>query len=223
MCASCRPITLTRICHPRHSHNPAATCIGYACTARTSGLSSQKGRHSPVLNIDWQQLFTSDTPLLEIVIRGTVMYLGLFVILRIIMKREAGTIGISDLLVVVLLADAAQNGMAGDYHSITDGLLLVLTIVAWSYVLDWVSYRFPRFRHLIQPAAIPLIKDGQLLRRNMRKELISEEELRGLVRQHGLEDFSNIRRAYLEEDGRLSVIQKEKPQQDQGNEKRTGV
>lgn len=174
-----------------------------------------------LFGVDWQQVFVSDTPLLEIFVRGTLMYLGLFIILRVIMKREAGTIGISDLLVVALLADAAQNGMADDYHSVTDGLLLVLTIVGWSYVLDWIGYRFPRFRHLIHPSALPLVKDGQLMRRNMRKELISEEELRGLVRQHGLEDFSNIHRAYLEEDGRLSVIQKGKPQQDEGNQKRT--
>jgi uncharacterized membrane protein YcaP (DUF421 family) len=52
--------------------------------------------------------------------------------------------GITDLLVIVLIADAAQNGMAGEYRSLTDGLLLVATIVAWSYALNWLAFRFRR-------------------------------------------------------------------------------
>ncbi|HEX2981271.1 MAG TPA: hypothetical protein VHO48_13460, partial [Anaerolineaceae bacterium] len=106
----------------------------------------------PFGNIDWVKIFTPDTPILEIFVRGSVMYLALFVLLRVILKREAGTVGISDLLVVVLLADAAQNGMAGDYQSISDGILLVATIILWSYFLDWLGYRFPRIERLIHPS-----------------------------------------------------------------------
>jgi uncharacterized membrane protein YcaP (DUF421 family) len=140
------------------------------------------------------------------------MYLGLFLILRFILKRESGAVGMTDLLVIVLLADAAQNGMADNYHSVTDGLLLVLTIVSWSYALNWIGYRFPRISHIIHPEALPLIKDGQLLRHNMRKELITEDELRGMIREQGIEDFTVVRRAYLEGDGQLSVIKKDKQQ-----------
>jgi uncharacterized membrane protein YcaP (DUF421 family) len=66
----------------------------------------------------------------EIILRGTIVYLFLFVLLRIL-RRGAGAIGISDLLVVVLIADAAQNAMASEYKSITEGLILVTTIVFW--------------------------------------------------------------------------------------------
>src|SRR5436190_402906 len=76
-----------------------------------------------ILNVNWERMFGLDTPLLEIFLRGTIMYLGLFLMLRVIRRREAAELGVTDLLVVVLLADAAQNAMAGEYTSITDGIL----------------------------------------------------------------------------------------------------
>ena len=85
---------------------------------------------------DWEQIFLPATPFLGIFIRGSVTYLGLFFLLRLILKRESSGLGTSDLLMVVLLADAAQNGMVGAYKSITDGILLVITIISWSYILD---------------------------------------------------------------------------------------
>ena len=72
----------------------------------------------------------------EIILRGTLVYLFLFCFLRFL-RRETGVIGISDLLVVVLIADAAQNTMSSDYKSVTDGAILVATIIGWDYVLDW--------------------------------------------------------------------------------------
>src|SRR5688572_3427801 len=98
--------------------------------------------------VDWGRLLIPDTPLIEIVLRGTLMYLGLFVLMRVVLKRETGGLGMSDLLVTVLLSDAAQNGMADDYSSVPDGLLLVATIMAWSHALDWLGQRFPRFQRL---------------------------------------------------------------------------
>ncbi|MES4786098.1 MAG: DUF421 domain-containing protein, partial [Nitrospiraceae bacterium] len=97
--------------------------------------------------IDWSRIFIPDTPLFEIILRGTLVYLSIFFLLRVLLKRQAGTVGIADLLVVVLIADAAQNAMANDYHSVTDGLLLVATIVFWSYALDWIGFRFPAIQH----------------------------------------------------------------------------
>lgn len=92
--------------------------------------------------IDWNALFALSTPPVEIVLRGTLTYLMLFFLLRIVLKRQSGTVGITDLLVVVLIADAAQNAMAADYTSITDGFLLVATIIFWSYAIDWLGYHY---------------------------------------------------------------------------------
>jgi len=158
-----------------------------------------------LLHIDWESVFVPSTSVAEIVARGTLVYLLLFFILRFL-RREAGALGISDLLVVVLIADAAQNGMAGEYKSVTEGAVLVGTIAAWDYFLDWLGYRFPAFGRLLRPAPLPLVKDGHVLRRNLRKELISMDELMSQLREQGVESLSEVRRCYLEGDGHISVI-----------------
>ncbi|MFS8478882.1 MAG: DUF421 domain-containing protein [Micromonosporaceae bacterium] len=159
--------------------------------------------------VDWESLFVPATPLLEIVIRGTVMYLVLYTLLRVVVKRETGTTSVADLLVIVLLADAAQNGMAGDYTSITEGVLLVAVIIGWSFALDAIAYRWPKAARLIRPRPLLLVRDGQILHRNMRRELISEEELYGRLRQHGIDDLSKVREVRIEPDGKLSVLSRE--------------
>jgi uncharacterized membrane protein YcaP (DUF421 family) len=159
-------------------------------------------------------MFMPQTPLLEIFVRGSVMYLAIFTLLRVILKRQSGALGTSDLLLIVLIADAAQNGMADDYKSITDGLLLVATLIFWNFFLDWLSYRVPAFHRLIQPAPIAIVRDGKILIRNLRKELLTEEELREQLREHGIDHVSAVKLAMLESDGRLSVIEKKQKAND---------
>ncbi len=161
--------------------------------------------------VDVRALFVPEAPLLEIVIRGTVIYLGLFALLRGVLKREAGTVGITDLLVVVLLADAAQNSLAPESKSLLDGLVLVATIVFWAYALNWLGHRFPWFQRILHPPPLPLVKDGQMLRRNMRRELITEDELLGQIRLQGSDGLDGVASAFVEGDGRISVILKEGP------------
>lgn len=119
----------------------------------------------------------------------------------------------TDLLVLVLLADAAQNAMAGDYKTITDGLLLVSTIVFWSHFLDWLGYKFPFLGRVIKPPKLLLVKNGRMLKRNMEKELITEEELLSELRKQGLTDIDNIVEAYMEPDGTVSILEKKKQNQ----------
>lgn len=160
--------------------------------------------------IDWGRAFIPHTPLLEIFLRGSAVYLGLFLLLRLVLKRQSGAVGVTDLLVVVLIADAAQNAMADDYTSVPDGLLLVAVIIFWSHALDWLGYRFPRLNRLIHPPPLPLIQDGVMLRRNMRRELITEEELRTQLREQGVLEAKDVRVAFMEGDGRISVVPFEK-------------
>lgn len=159
--------------------------------------------------VDFRELFVPTMPLLEIFLRGTIMYLGLFLLLRIILKRETGSLNISDLLMVVLLSEAASNGIGGNYKSVTDGLLLVLVIIFWNLVLDWAGYRFPHLTRLLNPPPLKLVENGQMLLRNMRKEFITEEELKSALRENGLEEITEVHVAYMESDGRISVIPKE--------------
>jgi uncharacterized membrane protein YcaP (DUF421 family) len=158
------------------------------------------------MQINWSGMFSLDVHPLEIFLRGTLMFLGLFVLMRVILKRQTGAVSTSDLLLITLLADASQNGMAGEYKSLSDGMLLVGTIIGWSYTLDWLAFRFPALERLIEPSPVELIRDGKLLRRNMRKEMVTEAELLGHLRQEGIEDPSKVKTSRIESDGHISVV-----------------
>lgn len=170
--------------------------------------------------VDWSGLFVPTTPLLETFVRGTLVYLSLFILLRIITKRESSSVGVTDLLVLVLLADAAQNAIAGDYSSITDGILLVAIIIFWSYSLDWLGYRYSFFGRLIKPSKLLLVKNGRMLKRNMEKELITDEELMSEVRKQGLKNIEEIEEAYMEPNGAISIIGKNQQKNPNKDEKK---
>ncbi|HLS85466.1 MAG TPA: YetF domain-containing protein [Burkholderiales bacterium] len=158
--------------------------------------------------MDWHQLFGFTLSPWEIMLRGTVMYLGLFVLFRVIIRRRVGAVGMADILILVIVADAAQNGMAGEYKSITEGLLLVLTILGWNVLIDWLTYRFPALQGVLEPPPLLLIDRGRILRRNLRHELIAESELYAKLREQGVSDPSEVERAYIEADGQVTVIKK---------------
>ena len=119
---------------------------------------------------------------------------------------------VGDLLVVVLIADATQNGMAGDSKSLPEAILLCGTIVAWSYLLDQLAFRFPAIRPWLAPPALCLIRDGNFLFANMRKESITKEELLSQLRLQGIEDIRKVKAARLEPEGKISIIPHESNQ-----------
>lgn len=162
------------------------------------------------MDLDLGAILLPDTPLLEIFIRGTLTYLVLFTILRITLNRSSSGIGLSDLLVIVLIADAAQNAMAADYASWTDGMLLVATIVGWAYGLDWLAYRFPKsLGRFVHPAPRVLVRDGTKLQPNIDRELISDEELMTQLRLHGVDTLADVKLVAVEGNGEVSVIRKD--------------
>ena len=158
------------------------------------------------MQLDWNGIFLPSLGIAEIIVRGTLMYLGLFIILRFMARRQAGHFGPADLLVIVLIADAAQNGLGKEYQSVTEGLTLVITIVAWEYFIDWLSYRFPALRPVLTPPSVTLVRDGRIVEETMRKEMLSMDELLSQLRQHQVENVREVKLAKLEGDGRLSVL-----------------
>ena len=151
------------------------------------------------------QLFQLSLHPAELFIRGTVIYLGLVLTFRFVLRRDVGSLGVPDFLFIVLIADASQNAMAGEYKSITDGLVLVGTLVFWNIALDWLAYRSPMFQRFIEPPPLPLIKNGRWIRRNLKSQWITTDEVRSKLREHGIEDIGQVRLASLEPDGELAV------------------
>jgi uncharacterized membrane protein YcaP (DUF421 family) len=158
------------------------------------------------MSVDWQALFAFSVSPLELVVRGTAIYWFLFILFRIVLRRDVGAIAVADVLLLVLVADAAQNAMAGEYRSISDGFVLVATIVSWNVLIDWLAFRFPRVRRLVEPPELLLVRDGRILHRNLRREFMTVADLRAKLREHGVDDVREVRAAYMEGDGEVSVI-----------------
>jgi uncharacterized membrane protein YcaP (DUF421 family) len=160
------------------------------------------------LPAQWQEWFAPTVPL-EMLARGTVMYWFLFALFRIAIRRRVGAVAMGDLLVLVIVADAAQNAMAGEYTSVADGMILVATLIAWTVFTDWLTFRSATMERLLQPPPLLLVRDGKVLYRNLRHEFITETELKSKLREHGVDDLAVVKRAYIETDGGVSVVKNE--------------
>lgn len=155
-------------------------------------------------------LFTLSMSPLELFLRGTIMYVGLILVMRFVLRRDVGSLTMPDLLFIVLIADASQNAMAGEYKSVADGAVLVGTLVGWNAALDWLAFRVPAFRRLVEPPALPLVVAGKWQRQNMKKQWITTEEVESRLREAGIADVAEVELAVLESSGELGVIRRDR-------------
>ena len=158
------------------------------------------------MNLDWGEIFGLSVSPWEMVVRGSASYLFLFVIFRVVIRRRIGAVGIGDILLLVISADAAQHGMAGESRSVTDGAILVGTLIGWNMVIDWLNYRVSGLRKWLEPPPLLLDHRGRIQRRNLRHEYVTEDELRSKLREKGVDDLGEVEQAYMEADGSVSVI-----------------
>lgn len=173
-----------------------------------------------ILGFDIVKALTPDVSILETIVRGVAMYLLILVLLRYLQRGKTAP-STPDLLVLVLIADAAQNGMGANYNSVTNGAVLVATIISTSFTLDWLAYRSEAVRKFVHPDPRPLIIDGKLKQRQLAHEMITRSELDTQLRLQGVEDPSEVKAAYLEGTGELSVIKIEK-ENEAGRKRRPG-
>ncbi len=158
--------------------------------------------------MDLAAVFEMTVPTLEVILRGSLIYLGIVVLIRVAGQRETGSLSIPDLIVVVLISEAVSEGFSDGDSSLTTGFILVLTILGWSIILDALAYRFPWFRKVLKPAKRPLIENGELNRRLMRRELLAQSEIEAQLRLQGIESIADVERAYLEPSGQISAFSK---------------
>ena len=143
---------------------------------------------------------------LELVLRGTLMYWFLLLVFRFLLRRDTGSIGVPDILFIVIVADASQNAMAGTYDTVGEGCILVGTLVAWNYLLDWGSYRWKALQWLTQAPPVLLVDRGRVLGRNLRRELMTRDDLMAQLRRNGIASLEQVRRATMESDGKVSFL-----------------
>lgn len=150
-------------------------------------------------------MFVPTESVLEVIFRGTIMYLGMFTLLRIF-RRQSGQISMADLLVIVVIADAAQNGMAGDSRSVVEALLLIGTIIFWDWVIDWLGFKSVMMKRILEPEPLVLIKNGRFIKKNLDSEMLTEDEVMTQLRLQGVDDVKQVKKSCLESNGEFSVI-----------------
>lgn len=162
-----------------------------------------------VTNIDLAAIFVPSTSLAEAVLRGTICYLFLFCTIRFLLKRQTGAVNIADLLMIVLLASAVQNALIGEQKSLPEGAVVILTIVFWNQAINWLGFHYPAIGRFSRPRAVQVIADGKIDMHQLRRELITAEELTAQLRLHGVTRVEEVSQAWVEGDGKFSVIPRE--------------
>jgi uncharacterized membrane protein YcaP (DUF421 family) len=154
-------------------------------------------------------VFALELSPLELVLRGSAVYWFLFLLFRFVLRRDAGSLGIADILLLVLIADASANAMSGGYDSVGDGIVLVSTIAGWNWAMDWASFRWNAVRRFAEPPPLVLVRRGRILARHLRQEYITVPELMACLREQGVDKLADVKIARMEPDGQISVIRED--------------
>ncbi len=150
-----------------------------------------------------------DRTLLEIVVRTAIIYFAVLVGLRLTGKREVGQMTPFDLVLLILIANAVQNAMTGPDNSVSGGLVAAGTLLVLNFVLSRVVFRNRHLRRMVEGTPTILIKEGQLIARNLEYEHITPDEIQQALREHGVPTPEEVGLAVLEIDGSISVLRKD--------------
>ncbi len=151
-------------------------------------------------------MFHLGTPLWQIAVRTLAVYAAVLVGLRVMGKRQLGQMNVADLVVILLIANAVQNAMVGPDTSLIGGVAAAVTLLVVNFLLTRVLSRNPFAERLVEGSPTLLVKDGQVVVPNLRREGVTEDELEMAIREHGIESAGSVRVAYLEPDGTISAI-----------------
>lgn len=150
-------------------------------------------------------MFSFAVPPWELALRSIAIYIALLIALRLFGKREVGQFTLYDLVLVLLVANAVQPAMTGPDNSLIGGLVIIAALVLLNFVIGRLD-RFGLFRRLIEPEPTLIIRDGQYLQSNMRREGLDKDEVDTAIREHGLDDVSDVAMGVLEPDGAISIV-----------------
>jgi uncharacterized membrane protein YcaP (DUF421 family) len=146
---------------------------------------------------------------LELVARGVVIYVAFLAALRLSGKRELGQFTIFDLALVLLAANALQPAMTGPDQSVAGGVIIIATLFVLNRLVAVGRHRSARLRRILDYAPTPIARDGKWIDAAIDREDLDEQDLESAIREHGLEDVSDVKLAVLEHDGSISVVPKE--------------
>ena len=146
---------------------------------------------------------------MDIVIRATVMYPIVYLLIRLLGKRELGQMTPFEFILLVVIGDLIQQGVTQTDFSITAATLAIATFAFWGLVLSWVSYLWPRAERVLEGEPRVLICNGELLERNLRRDRMTRREIESEMRLAGIASVRDVGWALLEPNGKISFIKRD--------------
>ena len=145
---------------------------------------------------------------MDIVLRAAVIFVVLWIVIRVSGKREIAQLSAFDLIVLVTLGDlVSQNVMQEDY-SLTGGLLAVSTVVVMAMALSWLAFRFPRTRPLLEGRPRVVVRDGEVDLAVLHGERMAVPDLFEAAREQGVRSLRDVELCVLETDGGFSFFER---------------
>jgi uncharacterized membrane protein YcaP (DUF421 family) len=145
---------------------------------------------------------------MDLVLRAVAVFAFILLLTRVIGKRELGSLQPFDLILLIVLGDALQQGLTQDDYSLTGAVLVVGTLAVLQVLVSWLSYRFASLRPLLEGDPIVVLQDGKVIERNLRRERLTVEELAEAARGQQIAHLADVRFAILETSGTISFIPK---------------
>ena len=145
---------------------------------------------------------------MDIVLRTSAVFVVLLVLTRLTGRRELSSLQPFDLILLIVLGDAVQQGLTQDDYSVTGAFLVIFTFAVLQVFVSWLGYRVPRARPVLEGEPIVIVEDGRLIERNLRRERLTPDEVAESGRANGIAHLSEIRWAVLETNGTISFIKK---------------
>jgi len=145
---------------------------------------------------------------MDIVVRATVVFVFVFVLMRAVGRRELSQLQPFDLLLLVVLGDLITQGVLQSDMSVTGSMLATGTFALLSVGLSYVSFRFGRLRPILEGEPIVVVQDGRVIEQNLRRERLTVEDVQEEARLRGLASLDDVRWGVLETSGRISFVAK---------------
>jgi len=145
---------------------------------------------------------------MDIVLRTAAVFAFLLVLTRVIGRRELSSLEPFDLILLIVLGDAVQQGLTQDDYSLTGAFLVIGTFAILQVFVSWIGYRFPSTRPVLEGEPIIIIQDGELIERNLKRERLTRQEIAEEARNQQIAHISQVRWGVLETNGQISFIKK---------------
>jgi uncharacterized membrane protein YcaP (DUF421 family) len=145
---------------------------------------------------------------MDIVIRAAVIFAFVFVLTRMLGRRELSSLEPFDLILLVVTGDLVQQGVTQNDESLTGALLAISTIGLLTVALSYLAFKFKRLRPILNGEPIVLVEDGEVIESNLRRQRLTREEIGAEARLEGISSLDEVRWAILETDGRISFVEK---------------